>query len=264
MTEKNQQPNEDDDISCHFQNEGTGTLICRAAKLSGQYSTNETTPKICFNCEVGKIFRNIGCDSVSPQLRIMRADDCNIPIVESLFCHIKKRPTTLEECRKCNLVIADTTKEILTTVRGLFQALEFYSAYKDIEEARKAFRDGNFKNTITRSISCLESTMKTCHDKLNVTLPNKQQISDLWKSTRNILDFDNIDPTSSTEILLNTLNGVVTQLGRLRNSLSDAHGRGIIDPEVSESIAELAINVSGTISTIILRRYNQLKQTKNE
>jgi hypothetical protein len=264
MPEKIIQPSDEDDISCHFQNEGTGTLICRAAKLTGQYSTNETNPTICFNCEVGKIFRNIGCDSVSPQLRITRADNCIIPRIGSLFCHIRKRSTTLEECKKCNLVIADTTKEILTTVRGLFQALEFYSAYKDIEEARKAFRDGNFKNTITRSISCLESTMKTCHDKLNVTLPNKQQISGLWKSTRNILDFDNIDSTGSTELLLNALNGVVNQLGGLRNSLSDAHGRGIINPEVSESIAELSINVSGTISTIILRRYNQIKEAKNE
>ena len=264
MPEKIIQPSVEDDISCHFQNEGTGTLICRAAKLGGRYSTNETNPTICFNCDVGKIFRNIGCDSVSPQLRFMRADNCIIPHVESLFCHIRRRPTTLEECKKCNLVIADTTKEILNTARGLFQTLEFYSAYKDIEEARKAFRDGNFKNTVTMSISCLESTMKTCHNKLNEALPNKQQVSNLWKSTRNILDFDNIDSTNSTEILLNALNGVVTQLGGLRNSLSSAHGRGIIDPEVSESIAELAINVAGTISTFILRRYNQIKEVKNE
>lgn len=263
MTENLQEPSDVDDISCHYQNECTGTLICGAAKLAGQYSTNKTTPTICFNCVVGKIFRNIGCDSVSSELRFMTADNSIFPPhLESLFCHKRKRYTTFEDCKKCNLVITDITKNIVTTARGLFQDLEFYSAYKDIEKARESFRDGNFENTITRSISCLESTMKICHDKLNKELPSNQQVSDLWKSTRSILDFDNTDSTSSTKLLLNALTGVVTQLGGLRNSLSDAHGRGIANPEVSESIAELAINVSGTISIMILRKYNQIKEAK--
>jgi hypothetical protein len=110
----------------------------------------------------------------------------------------------------------------------------------------------------------LESTIKTCHDELGKPLPNKKQITDLWKSARNILEFDKMDNTGATENLLNSLSGAVMHLGGLRNVLSDSHGKGKYPPEVSENIAELAINISSTPSTMILRRYIQIKEVKNE
>ncbi|HDG96651.1 MAG TPA: hypothetical protein ENG73_00540, partial [Desulfobacterales bacterium] len=155
---------------------------------------------------------------------------------------------------------AETTRQIISTTRGLFEAQGFYSAYKDIEKAREAIRDGNFENAVTRSIACLESVMRICHEKLGQSLPNKKQISDLWKSTRNILCFDELDPSGATLNLINTLSGVVTHLGGLRNTLGDAHGKGIFPPDVSENIAELAINTASTLSTVIIRRFNQTKE----
>jgi HEPN domain-containing protein len=160
--------------------------------------------------------------------------------------------------------VAETTRKIVSITRNLFETYGFYSAYKDIEKAREAIRDGNFENAVTRSLSCLESTIKTCHDELGKPLPNKKQITDLWKSARNILEFDKMDNTGATENLLNSLSGAVMHLGGLRNVLSDSHGKGKYPPEVSENIAELAINISSTLSTMILRRYIQIKEVKNE
>jgi len=256
---------DDEDINCHLQQMGMGTLICRAVKQVGEHTTNETTPSICFNCEAGKIYRKVGCDSVTPKIRIFsHGGDTSSYFIESLFCSRRKRNTSLDNCKKCNLVSAETTKKIVSEVRGLFQAQDFYSAYKDIENARKDMRDGNFDSVITSSISCLESVMKICHDKLNKPLPAKKQVSDLWKSTRNILDFDSIDKTSSTKTLANSLSGLINHIGGLRNSLSNAHGKGLIPPEVSESIAEFSINLSSTLSTLIIRRYNQIEKEKDE
>jgi hypothetical protein len=102
--------------------------------------------------------------------------------------------------------------------------------------------------------------MCICHEKLGQPLPSKKQVSDLWKSTRNILQFDEIDPSGATLNLMNTLSGVVTHLGGLRNTLGDAHGKGIFPPDVSENIAELAINTTSTLSTAIIRRFNQIKE----
>jgi hypothetical protein len=81
----------------------------------------------------------------------------------------------------------------------------------------------------------------------------------LWKSTRNILHFDEVDDSGATLNLMNALSGVVTSLGGLRNTLGDAHGKGKFPPDVSENIAELAINTASTLSTSIIRRYNQVK-----
>lgn len=256
--EKLLEPQEGDNIDCHLQHIGMGTLICRAAQLSGTHSTNEVNPAACFNCDAGKIYRDIGCDAVLPKIRILRHMGGVTVYTESLFCKIRKRETKLEFCKTCGLVTAETTRQIISIIRGLFEAQGFYSAYKDLEKARESIRDGDFSGAITSSIACLESAMTICHDKMSISLPTKRQVTDLWKSTRTILKFDDLDTTGATLTLVNALSGLIAQLGGLRNALGDAHGKGILSPEVSECIAELAINTASTVATIIIRRFNQI------
>jgi len=259
MSNQLPKPKENDNIDCHLQQIGMGTLICRAARQTGDKTTNEVNPTICFNCPAGKIFREVGCDAVLPKIRIYPTLGGVSFHVETLFCKIRKRETTLDFCRTCGLATAETTRQIVSTTRGLFEAQGFYSAYKDLEKARESIRDGNFENAVTRSIACLESAMCICHEKLAKHLPSKKQVTDLWKSTRTILHFDELDPSGATLTLMNALSGVVSHLGGLRNTLGDAHGKGIFPPDVSENIAELAINTASTLSTAIIRRFNQIK-----
>ncbi len=260
MSNKLQEPEKNDNTDCHLQQVGMGTLICQAARQIGDKTTNEVNRTICFNCSAGKIFREVGCDSVLPKIRIYPYNGGVYPRVETLFCKIRKRETTMDFCRTCGLVTAETTRQTVSITRGLFKAQDFYSAYKDIEKARESIRDGNFENAVTRSIACLESVMRICHEKLEQPLPTKKQVSDLWKSIRTILHFDELDPSGATLSLMNALSGVVTHLGGLRNALGDAHGKGIFPPDVSENIAELAINTASTLSTAIIRRLNQIKE----
>jgi len=256
------EPNENESIDCHLQQIGMGTLTCRAAKQTGDSTTNEVNPTICFNCDSGKIFREVGCDAATPKIRIWS----NIVDfqIESLFCKIRKRETTLEYCRTCPLVTAETTRQLVSQVRGLFQSQGFYSAYQDIEKARESFRDGNFENAITRSISCVESVIKIIHEKLDQPFPAKKQLTDLWKSARVILKLDDVDKSGSMLNLLNSLSGLITHYAGLRNSLSDAHGKGNLSQQASELIAELSINTSATLSTILIRQFNQLVENKND
>lgn len=260
MSNQLQEPKENDNIDCHLQQIGMGTLICQAVRQTGDITTNEVNPTICFNCSAGKIFRDIGCEAVLPKIQIRLYNGGTHSIVRNLFCKIRKRETTLDFCRTCGLVAAETTRQIVSTVRGLFEAQGFYSSYKDLEKARESIRDGNFENAVTRSIDCLESTMRICHEKMGEHLPSKKQVTDLWKSTRILLHFDELDPSGVTLTLMNALSGVVTHLGGLRNTLGDAHGKGIFSPDVSENIAELAINTASTLSTVIIRRFNQIKK----
>jgi len=257
-------PKEDDDISCHLQQIGMGTLLCRAARQTGDRTTNETNPIICFNCDAGKIFREVGCDAVTPKIRIYPFMGGQTFQIESLFCKIRKRETTLDYCKTCSLVTAETTRNLVSSARGLFQAHGFYSSYKDIEKARESFRDGNFENVITRSISCVESVIKIIHEKLEAPLPAKKQLTDLWKSSRKLLKFDELDSTGSTEKLINSLQGMVSHFAGLRNSLSDAHGRGNLSQQASEIIAELAINISSSLTTILIRQFNKIYRHKDE
>jgi hypothetical protein len=257
------EPNENDNIDCHLQQIGMGTLICRAARQTGDKTTNEVSPRDCFNCHAGKIFREVGCDAVLPKIRIYSRIGGSRSQIEALFCKIRKRNTDLIYCHQCGLVTAETTRKIVSSTRGLFEAQGFYSAYKDIEKAREAMRDGNFENALTRSIACLESVMCVCHEQLGEPLPSKKQVSELWKSVRVLLRFDQLNSSGATTNLMNSISGVITHLGGLRNALGDAHGKGIFPPAVSENIAELAINTASTLSTAIIRRFNEIRG-KNE
>lgn len=253
------EPSESDDISCHLQQIGMGSLICRAAKQTGDKTTNEVDARICFNCDAGRIYREVGCDAALPKIRIHRYMGGEHFNVESLLCRIRKRETTLDYCRTCALANAETTRDVVAAARGLFQAQQFHTAYKDIEKARERIRDGQFDGAITSSLSCVESALRECHVRMGQPLPDGKQIADLWKSARALLDFEELDGSGRTAALLNALGGLVVQFAALRNALGDAHGRDSRSPAASEVVAELALNVAASLATAIVRRLSQVK-----
>lgn len=252
-------PSETDSIDCYLQQLGVGTLICRAAKQTGDGNSNETHPDVCFNCPTGKVYREVGCDAASAKISL-RPHSRGVGVhYGDLFCRVRRRGTTLEYCRTCALATAETTRQIVSTTRGLLQSGKFYAAYKDLEAAREAMRDGKFDSAITRGNSCLESVMRIILDQLGASLPNKLQVTDLWKAVRSALKLEQCDSTGAVTDLLNSLAGVVGKLGGMRNALGDAHGKGAFPPAVSESFAELALNCAATLSTMLIRRAAQLQ-----
>lgn len=250
------EPSEEDNFDCHLQQVGLGSLVCRCAKQDGtSNATNNVTPAICFSCPIGKIFREVGCDAPSTNISVRYFSDLPHVSISGIFCKIRKRYTTFEYCQSCPLVTAESTKQIIQATRGLFQSSKFYAAYQDIEKARTAIRDGEFDRSITHSIACVESTCRLIHDELGEKLPAEKSLSVLWKSTRKVLELDALGSEDVIVQLLNSLFGIVNQLGAMRNALSDAHGKGKHSHQVSESYAELALNTASTIATFAVRHF---------
>jgi hypothetical protein len=258
MDDELPEPSEDDNTDCHLQQIGMGTLICRAAKQTGDKTTNEVSPKICFTCPAGRIYREVGCEAVLPKVRFYPYMGGSSVRLDSLFCRIRKRETTIDYCRTCSLANAETTRDIIQSTRGLFIAQNFHSAYKDLEKARLGIRDGDFDGAITSSISFLESVLRECHLRLNKSLPGDKTITGFWKSSRTILKLDEIAGAESTAAVMNSLHGLIANLGSLRNRLSDAHGRDSQSPTASALIAELTVNTAATLATTAIRRFNQI------
>lgn len=251
------EPGEDESIDCHLQQVGMGSLLCRAARQTGEKNTtNEVSPAICFSCDVGKIYREVGCDAALPKITIRNWGRGMLNVeIDSILCKVRRRYTSLEYCQTCTLVTAESTRQIVSSTRGLFESHGFYSAYQDLEKARQAMRDGEFGRTVTHSIACLESTCRIIHEELGQDLPQKKGVADLWKSTRAILDLDGITEGDTLAPLLNSLHGAVSQIGAMRNALSDAHGRGQLPRPVSEAVAELALNSAATAATFAIRHF---------
>jgi len=241
-----------------------GSLVCRAARQTGKGGSNEVTPEVCAECEAGRVFREVGCDSVTPRIWITRTMSGPSAIIESLFCGKLRRSTTLDACMKCNLVVAPTTRELVTAARALFTEERLYSAYQDLENARFALRDGRNASAVTQSCNAVESTMRACHEKLGRPLPRDKDITGLFRSTRDLLGLDTVASTEAFPHLVNTLSGVIANLGGLRNTEGDAHGKGLKPPDVPYLVAELAINISCALSTVIVRRYREIEGGKHE
>lgn len=258
---------DDADFSCHLQESSRGIIHCNVPPESLTGNTNRVTAEACYSCEAGKVYREVGCDQVMPDIliRSSRTHDQVVGYdalvaVYGLNCARRLRPTTLEECRACTLVTAETTREVISSTLGLFEAQGYSSAYNDLFEARNELRDGDYAGAIGKAISSLESTMRCVHEELGVPLPAKRTVTDLWKSTKEQLRFDAISTEAQETVtaLVGSLSGTVSHLGRMRNVLGDVHGKGLIPVEVSEALAELAINASATIATVIVRRHRQL------
>jgi hypothetical protein len=246
-----------ENIDCPFQANGRGSIICKCAVTSGN-CTNEASELICYKCDAGKIFREVGCDAFTAKIYL--AEGCSDTIhIESILCTKRRRQTTLDHCRSCTIVTAPTTKEIISATRELFHSQEFYSAYKNLEDARIGLRDGDYDGAIRSSVSCLESVIKTILDKKELKYPANKSVHSLWKAVKDPLQLDTVVPTDTTTALIGTLSGAVLHLGGMRNQISDAHGKGEVSPEVPYMLAELAINSASTLATLLVRRYIQIR-----
>jgi hypothetical protein len=254
----NQLP-DDANIECPYQKIGKGTLICLGANNHGSNVTNKVTAVICESCLAGKIYREVGCDAFTPEMTLIQGNAGAFPIEYKILCKNRKRAPTFMDCRTCTLVTAPTTKKITYTTKGLFEDELFYSAYQNLEDARKDLREGDYDGAITSSVSCLESVLKTILDKKGLPYPKEQTVLPLWKAIKEPLQLDSVVSSDTITALLGTLTGAISHLAGMRNQISDAHGKGEVTPEVPYMLAELAINTASTLATLLVRRYIQIR-----
>ncbi len=114
------------------------------------------------------------------------------------------------------------------------------------------------EGAITGACSLLESVCKQVLDKRSVSYDRKDDLSMLYRKTAKELK---LAPTDHSEEAVKQIFGgcvsVVQGIGTLRNSLGDAHGRGLnaIKPDVLH--ARLAINLATAISSYLLELSNK-------
>lgn len=241
---------EEDSVDCHLQRVELGGLVCLAARQTGSSgSTNEVTPEICLKCEAGRVYREVGCDHISPKLTV----HYGVARVAQLFCSLRKRATTLEYCSTCGLAAADTTRELVSGTRGLFDKGRYYESWQALENARRALRDSDLGRCITQAVVAFESTMREVHERRGAELPTKKDVTGWWKSTRSVIRGDEGDADGYQMRVMNSLCGLVSSLGGLRNARGDAHATDIGASEPTPLMAELALNASATLSTAVIR-----------
>ncbi len=114
------------------------------------------------------------------------------------------------------------------------------------------------EGAITISRTILESVCKHILDEKGIVYDtNKIELPELYKKTAKELK---LSPSQYTEAIfkqiLGSCSGIINGLGALRNRLGDAHGKGKRKVKPAPRHAELAVNLSGSMSLYLIKTYN--------
>ena len=157
----------------------------------------------------------------------------------------------------CESYQVSPAQESISQVLKKFDEAGINAAWQKALERKSSDPEGAI--TISRTI--LESVCKYILDELGVEYDaNKTELSDLYKMTAKSL---NLSPSQHTEDIFKQIlggcSGIVNGLGSLRNRLGDAHGKGKKPVRPSPRHAELAVNLSGSMSLFLIETYMAIK-----
>ncbi len=139
----------------------------------------------------------------------------------------------------------------------------------DSEHVTGAWRKAQDRKTtdpegaITAARTLLESVCKHILDEMEEVYCDKSDLKTLYNQAAKLL---NLSPSQHTEQtfkqILSGCYSVVEGLGSLRNSLSDAHGKGKVGVKPLPRHAELAVNLAGTMATFLVSTWEARNSTK--
>jgi hypothetical protein len=121
------------------------------------------------------------------------------------------------------------------------------------------------EGAITISRALLETTCKHILDYLQIEYPENIKLPRLY---RLIMTNLSLAPDRYQEDVFKQILGgaqsIVNGLASVRNRLSDAHGKGSLPVKPSPRHAELAVNISGSISSFLIQTYLERKSALQE
>lgn len=251
---------ETDFTECNFQQIGRGTLLCKVAAKTKDDSINAVDPEDCLNCPAGRIYRELGCSSVVPDLHIQDYFGGRVLFLENLFCKVRKKETDYEYCEGCSLRTGDIARSIPDKTGTLLKEYSFYSSLQEIERVRILLAEGNHASAIAASLSSLENTMKDIHRKLGKKILPDSTFPELFRSTGNILGLNANKGTILYQATQNLL-FLLESFEELRHTLQRMESEGDDVPDFRQYVAELVYNISSSISSFLITRMNSLKAT---
>lgn len=133
--------------------------------------------------------------------------------------------------------------QVLAEAQKLLEATSFQGALDEFMQARTAFMEKNYKQTVLMANHALESTMKAVLD-----LPNKRTGELIKKVCHGGLI------PSYYEGFLNSFHDFASIVPMTRNNEA-GHGQGKDIKSIPPALAELALHLSGSMIVFLIKRY---------
>lgn len=152
---------------------------------------------------------------------------------------------------------ADELAPGIPTITGRLESLNA-DAVKTAWKKALLRRADDPEGAITAARTLLESVCKHLLDDMRQTYDERADLPKLYAQCATAL---NLAPDQHTEKSFKTILGncqsVVTELGSLRNRISDAHGRGRRPVVPASRHAELAVNLAGTMAAFLVATWSE-------
>lgn len=112
------------------------------------------------------------------------------------------------------------------------------------------------EGAITLARSMLESVCKHLLDDIKGSYPDDADLPELYHQTSKALDLHPQQYDEEVfEKILGATHTIVGQLGKFRNDVGDAHGRGPYHRKPKPRHAELAVNTAGAVASYLVRTW---------
>jgi len=250
---------DDIDIRCKFKQKGIGSFICSAAVHTGGTSTKMVWPEQCLVCEIGRVYRELGCEYISGIVGLIKVDTFRIVkshmFEQHLFCDIRERETTFEYCENCKYITGEFTKPIVKEVISYYDRLGFSSARYELIDSIEYLNKGKYGDAISSATSSVESTIKTIIDlSEDMEMPATQTLKKLWSAVSVKLHYGDESLDEIMNCTRNSLSSLEAGFSIVRKS-SKAHGRLPNEKKPTASVAQLTINLCASFSLFLIQRF---------
>lgn len=137
-------------------------------------------------------------------------------------------------------------EQVIKQTLNLLYTNEFNGPLKEFQKALDHYLVKEYKDTIQEANNSFESTMKSILTKLNISFSPDDSAETL------------LERLIKKEFVYKYTKSLFIGLPMIRNKQS-GHGQGIDPKEVTQSYAELALNLAGTFIVFLISRYQELK-----
>jgi len=193
-------------------------------------------------------------------IRVQRNEKMFWNFIKQKFAHYQERRNFIWKelsplLDYCESNVESPAAESISEVMLNFDESGIYDAWQRAKERISDDPEG----AITLSRSILESVCKHILDEKDIEYDStKIELHELYKKTAVSL---NLSPSQHTEAIFKQILGgcsaIINGLGQLRNKLGDAHGKGKKPVKPASRHAELAVNLTGSVTLFLIETYNK-------
>ena len=166
---------------------------------------------------------------------------------------------------RVRLAKAGATAPVVTALSEIVRTLDLDTVGREIDRAL-ANAEADPEDAVTAANSALESVCRSILVELGLQLPDKRDISSLYKAVREPLGLGVIQVSKEiaddVQQVLGSLSGVVQGIGALRTHAGDAHGREKGFRRIDARIARLAIHAAGAAALFLIETWQHKFPTK--